>query len=123
MASQWSVGRKGEQYAAERLYRAGYLLLERNWRQRPYEIDIIARQDETLVFVEVKTRVDPGYAVQRWGISQAKKRALANAAYEYMAQIRWSGEFRFDIITLSQWEREWKLTHYEDAFFPGIHGL
>jgi len=123
MASQWSIGRQGEQYAARHLYEAGYLLLERNWRQQPYEIDIIALEKNSLVFIEVKTRIDPGYDIHRWGMSLSKKRALANAAYEYMAQIEWPGEFRFDIVTLHVWEEEWKFTLYADAFFPGLHGL
>ncbi len=123
MINQWSVGRQGEQYAAERIYERGYIILERNWRSKPYEVDIIAKWKELLVFIEVKTRIDPGYDIDRWGISQSKKRALVNAAYDYMHNIEWSGEFQFDIITLTKWEEEWKFTHYEDAFFPGLHGF
>jgi putative endonuclease len=123
MARIWSVGQEGEQYAAERLHEEGFVILERNWRQKPYEVDLITLFNDILVFVEVKTRVDPGYAIERWGISQAKKRALTNAAYAYMEQVDWRGEFRFDIVTLHKWETEWKFTHYADAFFPGIQGV
>lgn len=123
MATPWTVGQEGEQYAAQQLYRRGYLILERNWRSKPYEVDIIALTEELLVFLEVKTRIDPGYAVKRWGMSKAKQRSLVNAAYEYMESISWYGEFRFDLITLNRWGKEWELTHYEEAFFPGIQGV
>ncbi len=123
MSSPWSVGQEGEQYAAQRLYTTGYLILERNWRSKPYEVDIIARVTDVLVFIEVKTRIDPGYDIKRWGMSQAKKRSLVNASYMYMEEVCWDGEFRFDIITLQRWEEEWKFTHYADAFFPGLKGI
>lgn len=56
-----ALGVQGEQLAAEYLTRAGFLILERNWRNRHGELDIVARDRDTIVAVEVKTRSGSGY--------------------------------------------------------------
>lgn len=117
------VGGEGEQYVAKRLYEEGYLILERNWRQKPYEVDLIVLRGQTLIFVEVKTRTDERFGVSRWGMTESKKQALINAAYYYMEKYGWDLEFQFDVITIAKVAGEWEVTHYKDAFFPGISGL
>jgi putative endonuclease len=123
MSGKHIVGGEGEQYVARRLYEEGYLILERNWRQKPYEVDLIVYRADTLIFVEVKTRTDERFGVKRWGMTESKKQALINAGYFYMEKYDWDTEFRFDVITIAKVANEWEVKHFKDAFFPGISGL
>ena len=56
MAEHYELGKKGEELAIDYLIKQGYKIVERNWRFQKAEIDIIARKEETLISVEVKTR-------------------------------------------------------------------
>ncbi|MDQ2796203.1 MAG: YraN family protein, partial [Actinomycetota bacterium] len=67
-----AVGRFGEQVAAEHLTSAGLTILERNWRCRDGELDLIARDGSALVFVEVKTRSSLTFGTPAEGISRVK---------------------------------------------------
>jgi len=92
---------RGEDEVARRLVERGYRILERNVRQRFGEIDIVAVEGETLVFVEVRTRQST-----RWGhpaetVSATKQHHIRRAAEAYLARHRISNrEVRFDVATL-----------------------
>ncbi len=113
-------GDEGEDLAAELLISKGYEIVERNYRYRKGEIDIIAIDPETkyLVFIEVKSRRnlefgEPEYAVTRNKMRQVKKIA---EAYLYEKEI---GEIdcRFDVVTiLFNSEVDSIINHYENAF-------
>ncbi|MEZ5086715.1 MAG: YraN family protein [Tessaracoccus sp.] len=84
-----SLGRRGEQYAAQHLLARGWDVLERNWRCNEGEIDIVARDtDGVLVFVEVKTRSGLGYGHPLEAITREKARRLR------MLALRWVREHR-----------------------------
>jgi putative endonuclease len=96
-----AVGRRGEEAAARFLGRQGLVVLERNLRSRLGEVDIVAREGETLVFVEVKARQE-GLADPPEAAVRAPKRArLARLALAYLAARR-LGErpCRFDVIAV-----------------------
>ncbi len=118
MPSPKDLGKQGEQIAADYLLAEGYEILERNWRHRRAEIDLILRQGEILVFVEVKTRSkDPWNSAER-SINAHKKALLSNAASAYMELIGHEWEIRFDVlIILCPENAPNKITHYKDAFF------
>jgi putative endonuclease len=92
-------GRTGERLAAEFLTRRGYLVLGLNWRGRTGEIDIVAADGDTLVFVEVKLRrapLDPLAAV-----GPRKQRQLARVATEYLVRAgRPAAPARFDVVAV-----------------------
>jgi len=121
MAEHLEVGKKGEEVAVLFLEEKGYKILEKNWRHRRAEVDIIAMHGDILVFVEVKTR-----STQLWGqpelaVTPKKERLLADASGVYMEQIDHQWEVRFDIISviiINEGREE--ITHYKDAFFPGL---
>jgi putative endonuclease len=119
------VGHIGERLAAQRLERSGYRLLERNYRTREGEIDIVARQGQTLVFCEVKTIVvrgtDNGPAFALEAVRSAKRAKIRRLARSWMSERAGAGGFRsvrFDAIgvTLSPRGRVLALEHVEAAF-------
>jgi len=116
------VGQKGEKQAALYLRSLGYEILENNWRFKKAEIDIIARRDDILVFVEVKTRASEYFGKPEEFISKRQASLIIDAASQYMVQIEHEAEFRFDIISIIMIKGILKsLNHFEDAFFPGLN--
>jgi putative endonuclease len=120
MSESQLLGQKGEELAADFLIAAGYKILFRNWNWGPNEIDIIAENNDFIVFVEVKTRsadylVDPGAAINR-----DKRRKIITAANGYLLRFKIDKEARFDIITVIQSIDSHKIDHIEDAFYPTL---
>jgi putative endonuclease len=112
------TGKRGERLAAAFLCNAGYEILQTNWRWKHAEIDIIARHNDVLVFVEVKTRSSTIYGLPEESVSQAKQCKLAEAAEAYLEQTRHKGEIRFDIISILVQKNRCEILHLKDAFFP-----
>lgn len=122
MAQHNELGQLGEQLAANFLQANGYTILARNWRVNRVEIDIIAELNDTLIFVEVKTRSSDFFGAPETAVTKRKKRLLAAAASAYMEQSGHDWAIRFDIISIvMQLGEAPKLEHFEDAFFPGLH--
>ncbi len=101
----------------------GYQILEKNYRVRQGEIDLIARKKETLVFVEVKTRRGRLQGTPLEAVSSHKVKRLSAAAAVYLASHPEGPMFcRFDVITLGP-EKNWlgflKVQHLENAFTVG----
>ncbi|HID96241.1 MAG TPA: YraN family protein [Candidatus Latescibacteria bacterium] len=116
-----AVGSKGEGLAAEFLKRKGFRILERNYRTRAGEIDIIARKGDTLVFVEVKTDRSGQFGPPETWVTPAKQRQIAKMATWYINSKRIMGvDLRFDVIGISFKEGGREINHIEDAFWvPG----
>ncbi len=113
------IGDIGESLAQNHLISAGYGILEQNWRYSRAEIDIIAKFEEILVFVEVKTRSYDYYGKPEEAVSEKQEHLIMDAAQRYMEQIGHEWEVRFDIISIilnKKGELE-RLEHFEDAFF------
>jgi putative endonuclease len=97
-----AVGRFGEQLATEVLVAHGLVLVERNWRCADGELDIIAVEDQTLVFVEVKTRSSLAYGDPAEAVNQAKAARLRRLAVRWLAEHpdpHWP-ELRFDVVAV-----------------------
>ena len=80
------LGRRGERLAEEKLTAAGYVLVTRNFRCTAGEIDLIARQGDTLVFVEVRTRRGEAFGLPEASLTPAKRRHLIAAAQTYLQE-------------------------------------
>ncbi len=119
MLSNNEIGQKGEQLAVNYLLENGYNLLETNWRYKRAEIDIIAKKDGVLIFVEVKTRNYTYFGHPAEFVTKKKESMVIDAAQRYMESIEYSWEIRFDIITiiLTKSGNCEKLEHFKDAFF------
>lgn len=95
------VGRQGEAIACAVLKKHGYKILEKNYRSRLGEIDIIAQDGDSLVFVEVKTRRTQGFGSPKRGVTPIKQRKLSMAALEYLKKTQQiTKKARFDVVAI-----------------------
>jgi putative endonuclease len=114
-----TIGRLGETYAADYLVRQGYEILEKNYRRQYGEVDIIASDRGTVVFIEVKTRRSSLYGSPHEAVDQRKQRQLSRIAQEYLVSRRLQDAVaRFDVlgVTLDQQNRPVKVELIKDAF-------
>jgi putative endonuclease len=95
------TGATAEDIAASFLERAGLSIVTRNWRCRGGEIDLIARDGATLVFVEVRLRRSEAFGGARASITSAKQRRILHAARAYLAR-RQDEPCRCDVVLLDQ---------------------
>jgi putative endonuclease len=95
---QQKLGQQGEDLAAQYLQAQGYRLIGANYRIRTGEIDLITREKETLVFVEVKSRKSQKFGNPLESIDQIKLQKLIKVALTYVREYNWSGPFRIDVI-------------------------
>lgn len=91
-------GEPAESLAVAFLEREGLKILERNYRCRFGEIDVVAASGDTLVFVEVRARVSEAFGGAAGSITAAKRRRLVAAARHYLARHRADRECRFDVV-------------------------
>lgn len=94
-------GERGEALAAEFLRREGLVIAKRNYRCRFGEIDLIARDGATLVFVEVRSRASNAFGGAAASITAAKREKLLKAARDYLATLQPAPPCRFDAVLLT----------------------
>ncbi len=111
------VGALGEKLAADFLKKRGYRIVERNFRCRQGEIDIIARQGECLVFVEVRTKASSGFGTPEESVTARKREKLASVAETYIQSHDSPSSWRIDVVAveLSPDGRVSRLEHIENA--------
>ena len=98
---QQQFGKRSERLAAEFLKRTGYRILETNYRSKLGEIDIIAREKGTLVFVEVKARNTSRFGSPKAAVTPAKQRKISMAALDYLKRSGQTGaSARFDVVAI-----------------------
>jgi len=98
---QQQFGRRSERLAAEYLKLKGYRILETNYRSPAGEIDIIARDRTTIVFVEVKARSSSRFGSPKAAVTPAKQRKISMAALEYIKRTDQAGaSARFDVVAI-----------------------
>ena len=110
-------GGAGEQVAEEWLTARGFRIVERNVRNHGGEIDLVAREGDTLCFVEVKARLSDRFGPAIAAVGIAKQRRLARAAALYLVVHQWPGPCRFDVLGLDRRaDGGWEVTLVRDAF-------
>ncbi len=112
------VGASGERAAAAHLRREkGFTILRRNWRHDRDEIDLVCRDGEALVFVEVKTRAAHSLVGGYFAVNKRKKKALLRASRAYVAQlVEKPRTVRFDIVEVEHVAGEQTaLRHFENV--------
>lgn len=111
-------GDKGEQLVVDFLIKEGFEILETNWRWKRCEVDIIAKVENILVFVEVKTRTNTKFGLPEESVSKHKQQQLQQAADEYIFQNNHNGEIRFDVVAVNLSKKAAiEIHHIKDAFF------
>ena len=94
------LGKKGEGMAVTFLKKKGYKIIEQNYKTRIGEIDIIASDGNTLVFVEVKTRESIAYGKPFEAVNFYKRRKIANVALLYLKRLKEIPRCRFDVVSI-----------------------
>lgn len=120
MALHTVTGNKGEKLAIRYLQNLGYAILDTNWRASHYEIDIVARDGNELVIVEVKTRSNDCYGHPSEAVNNKKIRRLINAAERYIHRHNINLDTRFDVISIIFLDHQYHLEHIKDAFYPTV---
>ena len=97
--TKMALGERGEKFAARYLRRHGYRILVRRFKTRSGEIDIVCRQGEWLVFVEVKTRKSDDYGAPSEAVTKDKQKHMSRVALDYLRLLDHPRiRFRFDIV-------------------------
>jgi len=117
MAEHLDTGKLGEDKAAAFLQDKGYEILVLNYRFRHSEIDIIAKKNKILIFVEVKTRTNVSFGMPEEFVDATKRRLIMKAAEQYIFDTDWHGDIRFDVISVIITQHTTQIEHIEDAFY------
>lgn len=121
MAKHLTTGRAGEDIACRYLEEQGYIIRERNWQYKHREVDIIAQQGNTIVFVEVKTRLRSAWGRAMDTVDRAKAQRLVEVADYYMRLGGRTEYVRFDIIGIDyESDGTYHIEHAPEAFYPSL---
>jgi len=108
---------QGQQEAEAFLLTSGYEILARNYRVRGGEIDLVAQQEDYIVFIEVKFRSGVGYGYPRESVGAAKQRRIVKTAMHYIAAHGLDNQdFRFDVVEVLSRDKHVEINHIENAF-------
>jgi putative endonuclease len=118
LADHNEIGIKGEKLAASYLLKKGYRIINSNWRHRHKEVDIIARDGDELVIIEVKLRSTDYFGDPSEAVTRKKQRFLIEAAEAYLESIADEPEVRFDIVSIIVTSKGYDFEHIIDAFCP-----
>ena len=119
------IGKFGEDYCSARLLEKGYEILKRNFYSPYGEIDIIAKYQQYIIFIEIKTRTKESIEQAQSSISLNKQKKITKTAMYYLKDFSPQDElieFRFDVIILKKINNEIQMKHFENAFLPAEVG-
>lgn len=118
MVSTRELGEIAERLAEQHLEKLGYQILERNWYYGHLELDIVARDKDELVIVEVKARSGLRYEHPSEAVTNTKIKRIIEAADAYIIEKNIKSDTRFDVITVIFVNQKFELEHFKDAFYP-----
>ncbi len=117
MSTTKNIGDRSELYAANFLKQKGYKLIDKNYRYKRGEIDLIMQHGKTLVFVEVKSRKSVKFGYPEEFVDGKKENLIKDVADFYTYENEWNGMIRFDIVSIIHDKDGVKeVEHFEDAF-------
>lgn len=117
MNSSYQLGRKGESEAADFLVKKNYAILEKNYRYRKAEVDLIVRQNDLLVAVEIKTRSSAAFGNPATFLKPKQQQRIVQAIDNYIQQNNLKVEVRFDVISILKKGAKLDIEHIENAFY------
>ena len=118
MVSTRELGEIAEGLAQQHLVKLGYEIVTTNWYYGHLELDIIARDGEELVIVEVKARSGLRYEHPSEAVTTTKIKRIVEAADAYLTENELEIDTRFDVITVIFVNEKFELEHFKDAFYP-----
>lgn len=117
MSDKIRKGKEAEDMAAKFLMQQGYEIVERNYRYRRSEIDLIIRKDNWLIFVEVKMRSSNAFGYPEEFVDYKKAKNIVYGAEQYTFENDYNGNVRYDVVAISMQSGEPDIKHFEDAFY------
>lgn len=117
MTKNKKIGDEGEKLAVQHLSNLGYDIIATNWTFKHKEIDIICKEQDIYIFVEVKTRSSVRYGMPEDAISESKAQAVIAAAMEFLQEKKYQ-DIRFDVVSIILKKgQEPEILHIKDAFY------
>jgi putative endonuclease len=111
------LGKKGEELALRFLKKRGYRIIEKNYVCKMGEMDIIAKEKDTLVFIEVKTRTSMAFGPPQLAVTRFKQRQLSKVALYYLKEKRLENvKARFDVVAILLVQKGEEIELIKDAF-------
>ena len=117
MTDKIKKGKEAEDMAADFLALQGYEIVERNYRYKRSEIDLIVRKDNWLIFVEVKMRSSDAFGYPEEFVDYKKAKNIVYGAEQYTYDNNYNGNVRYDVVAISMKNGEPEIRHFEDAFY------
>jgi putative endonuclease len=121
MAAHNELGKDGELAAVAYLKENGYEILHTNWRKGHFELDIVAKTEDELGIVEVKTRSEGSFTDPEDAVTNLKIRNIIAATDIYIKYFDIDLPARFDIISVIGRSPHFEIEHIEDAFYPPVN--
>lgn len=103
--------------AARFLIDKGFEIVERNYRHKRSEIDLIVKKDNWLIFVEVKLRTSDAYGYPEDFVDYKKAKNIVDGAEQYTYDKNWQGNVRYDIVSIRLQKDQTEIIQIEDAFY------
>jgi putative endonuclease len=111
------LGKKGEEVAIRFLKKRGYRIIEKNYVCKMGEMDIIAREKDTLAFIEVKTRTSTEFGPPQLAVNSSKQRQLSKVALNYLKEKKLEDvKARFDVVAILLGQKGEEIELIRDAF-------
>jgi putative endonuclease len=111
------LGKKGEELAVRFLKKKGYRIIEKNYVCKMGEMDIIAREKDTLAFIEVKTRTTTEFGPPQLAVNASKQRQLSKVALNYLKEKQLEDvKARFDVVAILLGQKREEIDLIRDAF-------
>jgi putative endonuclease len=118
MINRKAIGSEGEEKAILFLKKQGFKILEKNYRCKIGEIDIIATKNDLISFVEVKTRRSEEFGHPEESVNRRKRKKIINTAKYYLMvnNLYYKKDVRFDILSIIRKKSEFEIDFFENAF-------
>jgi putative endonuclease len=117
MSDKIKKGKEGEDMAARFLVEKGFEIIERNYRYKRSEIDLIVKKNNWLIFVEVKLRSSDMYGYPEDFVDYKKAKNIIDGAEQYTYENDWQGNVRYDIVSIRLLKEKTEIIQIEDAFY------
>jgi putative endonuclease len=117
MATHNETGKRGEELAANYLKEKGFEIIEKNYRWKRFEIDLIVKKEPFLIFVEVKTKTNTTFGYPEDDVTPQKAKQVMAAAEEFVYETGWKKEIRFDIVAVIIKGQSIEIEHIIDGFY------
>lgn len=112
------LGQAGEDVAVNYLCTKGYEVIERNYKWKNSEVDIICKKGRCVIVVEVKTRNSTALGEPYISVTRSKQRQIIKVTNHYIIENNIEEDIQFDVVSIILNQHQTKIEHIENAFYP-----